>query len=281
MQASKEWLPPTGTLGEILADTRERVATIEREASRTRGTPGYSWQPGPRPDSRQPSLFEALRRQAVGVIAEVKRRSPSRGELRGSLDAGEQAATFERGGAAAISVLTEPKRFGGSIEDLRAAAVRTKLPLLKKDFHVSPYQLPEAGLNQASSVLLIARALPPHELSYMILAARAARLEPVVEVRSEAELETALELSASIIGVNARDLETLEVDQSVPERLIPMIPKGVVAIWESGIESVEDVRRAAAAGADAVLVGSALSLAADPAALLATMTAVPRQARRG
>lgn len=215
----------------------------------------------------------------VAVIAELKRKSPSRGLLKPSLRAGDQAAAYERAGAAAISVLTEPHRFGGSIDDLREAADTTRIPLLKKDFHVSPAQLPEAVKSHASGVLLIARALPPHELSAMMTAASAAGLESVVEVRTERELETALSLGASIIGVNSRDLETLAVDVAVPARLIPMIPPSVVAIWESGVAREDDVRRAAAAGADAVLVGSALSMAADADALLATLAKVPRSPR--
>lgn len=215
----------------------------------------------------------------MAVIAELKRKSPSKGVLKPSLRAGDQAAAFERAGAAAISVLTEPHRFGGSIDDLREAADATRVPLLKKDFHVSPAQLPEAARYQASGILLIARALPPDELSAMMTAASMAGLECVVEVRTERELETALTLGATIVGVNSRDLETLEVDPSVPGRLIPMIPPSVVAIWESGIEGEEDVLRAAATGADAVLVGSALSVAADAGALLATLTQIPRSPR--
>lgn len=271
MQESREWTPPGGTLGEILAETRRRVALLEGD----RGP--RELKPGARPYfDRPPRLDAALRRSTVAVIAEVKRRSPSRGPLNPRLSSGEQAARFERGGAAAISVLTEPTRFGGSLDDLREAALHSRLPLIKKDFHVSPLQLREAG--DASAMLLIARALPPGEL-FMMLQVLDGVIETVVEVRSESELALALELGARIVGVNARDLESLEVDTAVPERLVPMIPPDVIAIWESGVSTRDDVERAAAAGVDAVLVGSALSLAEDPERLLATLTTVPRRPR--
>ncbi len=271
MQASSEWVPPTGTLGEILAETRDRVAILEAD----RGKPVEL--PMARPGQlRPPRLSHALRRADVAVVAEVKRRSPSKGVLNRDLGAGEQAVRFERGGAAAISVLTESSRFGGSLDDLHDAAKATRLPLLKKDFHISPLQLREMGA--ASAVLLIARALAPRDLLLMLHAIDG-MFEAVVEVRTEAELETALGLGARIIGVNSRDLETLVVDDGVPERLIPMIPADVIAIWESGVSSRADVERAAATGADAVLVGSALSVSDDPEALLSTLTSVPRRPR--
>lgn len=273
MQASREWAPPSGTLGEILAETRDRVASIERELA------GQRSRPRDRGLARPPRLADALSGRHVAVIGEIKRRSPSRGDLNASLSAPEQARRFERAGARAISVLTEPRRFGGSAEDLRAAADATRIPLLKKDFHISPFQLGEAVENGASAVLLIARALNPADLAAMLHAAAALRLESVVEVRTEEELERALGLRARIIGVNSRDLETLEVDESVPARLIPRIPSDVIAIWESGVATTADVERAAEAGADAVLVGSALSVAPDPEALLGSLTRVPRRPR--
>jgi len=233
----------------------------------------------PRPGRSRPSLRAALRNDSVSVIAEVKRRSPSKGDINPSLSAGDQARLYERGGAAAISVLTEPTRFGGSIQDLRDAAASTSIPLLKKDFHISVSQFDEATHGQASAILLIARAVPPNELLTLMTLARGAELETVVEVRSENELEVALKGGAAIIGVNSRDLETLEIDERVPERLVPRIPADVIAIWESGVQSTADVRRAADAGADAVLVGSALSRSGDPVSLLRELVAVPRKAR--
>jgi indole-3-glycerol phosphate synthase len=214
------------------------------------------------------------------VIAELKRRSPSKGVLNSALNAG-QSVLFERGGAAAISVLTEPEFFGGTIDDLIAVRATVGLPLLKKDFHIDASQLLEARMAQASAVLLIVRALPPDDLPRLMTAAKTLDLETVVEIRNEQELERALEAGAEIIGVNSRNLETLEVDERVPKRLVPLIPPHLIAIWESGIESVEDVQRAAERGADAVLVGSALSRSSDPAELVSSMTTVARAARHG
>lgn len=216
----------------------------------------------------------------MAVIAELKRRSPSRGPLNDSLDA-RQTTEFERGGAAAISVLTEPAFFGGSLDDLRTVRDSVKLPVIRKDFHVHESQLREARDAGASAVLLIVRALSPEELPSLMSAARGLGLETLVEVRSAPELERALDAGAEIIGVNSRDLETLEVDERVPERLMPLVPPHVVAVWESGIRNATDVQRAAVAGADAVLVGSALSQANDPAQLVRELINVPRTPRAG
>lgn len=269
MQESRSWLPPTGTLGTILEATRRRLPTLDRAP--TASTTGQA--------APTPSLKSSLSTAFVAVIAEIKRRSPSKGELNGRLDAGAQAAAFERGGAAAISVLTEPEFFGGSIDDLVTVRASVGLPVLKKDFHVDRSQLEQASHATATAVLLIARALSPTELPELMRLARAARLETVVEVRSEQELKRALDAGAEIVGVNSRDLETLAVDASVPERLVPLVPPHVVAIWESGVSSVDDVQRAARCGADAVLVGSALSRAADPESLLRALTSVRRRPR--
>ena len=267
MQASSTWSPPGGTLGRILEETRRRLPSLEGPRSGPVGAKAGATN----------RLRAALQRADVSVIAEIKRRSPSKGTLNATIDASAQAAAFERGGAAAISVLTEPTFFGGTLSDLRAARAAAKLPVLKKDFHVDVTQLVEARNADASAVLLIARALAPDELPKLMEAARQLELETVVEVRSEAELERALDAGAEIIGVNSRNLETLEVDERVPERLVPMIPSHVVRIWESGVRDVKDVERAASCGADAVLVGSALSRAHDPAALLQSLRGVPRR----
>ncbi|HEU4723628.1 MAG TPA: indole-3-glycerol phosphate synthase TrpC, partial [Gemmatimonadaceae bacterium] len=167
-----------------------------------------------------PSLESALRAADVRIIAEVKRRSPSKGVIAASLDAPEQAAAYVTGGAAAISVLTEPAHFGGSPEDLRAVRERVSVPVLKKDFHVRPIQLVEARALGASAALLIARALAPDRLREMMDVARGLGLEVLVEVRDEAELDRALECGASMIGVNNRDLETLVIDAATAERLV-------------------------------------------------------------
>jgi indole-3-glycerol phosphate synthase len=292
VQASRAWVPPAGTLAELIAEARTRVASIDRQrggaayasAARTSGLDALGGIAASAPTSAghgRPVLSAALRRDRVAVIAEIKRRSPSRGVLNESLDAEVQAAIFEKGGAAAISVLTEPSRFGGSLEDLSSAAAGSGLPLLRKDFHVDPVQLVEAVHHQASAVLLIARALPPDELSSMIQAATQLGLESVVEVRTDAELAIALEVGAAIVGVNSRDLETLEVDERVPARLIPRIPPEVVAVWESGVSHPDHVRAAAECGADAVLVGSSLSQSGEPGELLRSITSIPRGSRRG
>lgn len=271
MQASKEWTPPGGTLGQILDDTRGRLTSLDKR----HGPPGELIREGRR------SFREALSGSTVAVIAEIKRRSPSKGVLNASISAGDQARSFERGGAAAISVLTEPSHFNGSIHDLVHAAASTSIPLLRKDFHIDEAQLDEARAASASAVLLIARALEPARLRALAQAARARNLETVIEVRTEKELELALDSGAEIIGVNSRDLETLVVDESVPQRLMPKIPAGVIGIWESGVRTVDDVRRAADCGADAVLVGSALSEAKDPAALVRALASISRLGRNG
>ena len=272
MQGSIAWVPPSGKLGEILEETRRRAYTIDRGP-----TPG----PGGQSVGARASLRDALRTSSdVAVIAEVKRRSPSKGVINAGIESGAQAFAYDRGGAAAISVLTEPTFFGGSISDLQSAAHRTALPLLKKDFHIVPEQIEEAKNSGASALLIIARALPPELLSTMIRTAEKS-FEAVVEVRNERELELALENGATMIGVNSRDLETLAVDERVPQKLMPRIPAGVIGIWESGIRSREDVQRAADCGADAVLVGSALSRADDPELAVRGFTGVQRQGRRG
>jgi indole-3-glycerol phosphate synthase len=227
----------------------------------------------------RPSFIDALTRETVAVIAEIKRRSPSKGAIRESLSAEAQALAFERGGAAAISILTEPAHFGGALADLESARDHASIPLLRKDFHSDPIQLCEARASGASAALLIARALSPARLQEMMSAAEELSLEPLIEVRTEAELMLALELGARVIGINSRDLETLEVDVRVPERLLPLVPTGVIAVAESGIESVDDVVARARWGADAVLVGSMLSASDDPEAAVRALTSVPRSPR--
>ena len=284
MQESREWTPPGGTLGTILEATRRRLPTLDRVAALS-GLPVDARKPvlgltmSYEPGSEPPSLAHALRRETVAVIAEIKRRSPSKGELNGSIEAVSQAEAFERGGAAAISVLTEPEFFGGSLEDLRDVRRSVSIPVLRKDFHVESMQLLETRALRVSAVLLIARALAPSALPQMVRSAGGLQLEAVVEVRDETELQRAIDAGARIIGVNSRNLETLEVDPRVPERLVPMIPPDVVAVWESGVSSRSDVERAASHGADAVLVGSALSKSADPAALVRELAGVERIGR--
>jgi indole-3-glycerol phosphate synthase len=216
----------------------------------------------------------------VGVIAELKRRSPSQGPLQEDLDIGRRSREYAEGGAAALSVLTEETEFAGSLTDLALARASVPLPLLRKDFHIHPLQLYEARVAGASAALLIARALGAIGLKTMLNACRDLGLEALVEVRSSEELLWAIDLGAQCIGVNARDLETLAVDPHVVTNLLPKIPAGLCAVAESGIATRADVERVAHAGADAVLVGSALSRASDPVRTVRSLTGVTREARR-
>lgn len=272
MQGSGIWSPPTGTLGLIVGQTTARVTELLRDRVRIERA-AHEAEPAP-------SLREALDRDTVAVIAEVKRRSPSKGWINESLSAVDQAHAYADGGAAAISVLTEPNHFHGSIQDLDAVVEDLDLPVLKKDFHVDPIQLAEARAHGASAALLIARALEPGKLEAMIASARELKLETIVEIRTDDELRRALDAGAEIIGINNRDLETLVIDPHTCERLLPMIPAGIIAVAESGMSSVDDVKRVAALGADAVLVGSSLSSADDPESAVHHMASVPRE-RRG
>lgn len=247
-----------------LPSLRERRGALEREAE---------LRPAP------PSLRHALRRERVAVVAEVKRRSPSAGVIRGDLDPRERAAVYARHGAAAISVLTDRPHFGGSVDDLRAAASRVEVPLLRKDFILDELQVIEARAAGAAAVLLIVRALPPGRLETLLGCARSAGLEALVEVHTAAELDHALGAGAEIVGVNSRDLDTFRIDVAGAWELIGRVPADRVAVAESGMQGPEDVARAAAAGADAVLIGTALSAAADPASLLRQLCEVTRRGR--
>jgi indole-3-glycerol phosphate synthase len=229
------------------------------------------------------SFARGLRRATVSVIAEVKRSSPSRGAINPGLDLEKQVRSYEAGGAAAISILTEPARFGGTNDDLTRACAAVKIPVLKKDFHVDVVQIVEARSLGASAALVIARAVPPGRLKELLDGGRDVGLEILVEVRDERELDLALGIGAQLIGVNNRNLETLEIDPEASLRLLPLIPRSVIAIAESGIKSVEDVKRIADAGADAVLVGSELSASRDPETTVRSLTVVRRTggARKG
>jgi indole-3-glycerol phosphate synthase len=225
-----------------------------------------------------PPFAPALLRMDVAVIAEVKRRSPSKGAINPGIGAEAQAGAYAMGGAAALSILTEPRHFGGSDADL-VAAQGHRLPLLKKDFHVRPLQVIQARALGASAVLLIARALDPTTLDDLVRLARAVGIEPLVEVRDAWELDRALTSGTTVVGVNSRNLETLEMDPELAARLVPKIPGACVAVHESGIVARDDVERAALAGADAVLVGSSLSAAPDPEVAVRDLTGVPRRSR--
>ena len=271
MQASPTWTAPGGTLGRIVSEARERVSALRareselvQAAERTPATGGFR---------------AALDGETVGVIAEVKRRSPSKGWINAGLSAEAQAGAYVRGGAAAISVLTEPANFGGSVDDLLAVRQAVAVPVLKKDFHVDPIQLVEARAIGASAALLIVRALSPADLKLMSDSARQLALEVLVEVRDERELTRALDAGATIVGINNRNLETLQIDPRTSERLLRLVPPSVVAVAESGVAERADVERVAQAGANAVLVGSVISAAEDPSAAVAALSGVARVRR--
>jgi indole-3-glycerol phosphate synthase len=224
------------------------------------------------PPARDP--LPAFRRVGSSVIAEVKRRSPSKGDLASIPDPAALAAAYERGGAAAISVLTEERRFGGSLDDLRAVRAAVAVPVLRKDFVIEPYQLLEARAAGADLVLLIAAALPGDALVHLHDLARELGLTALVEVHDEPETERAVDLGAALVGVNARNLKTLDVDPATFAKLAPLLPASVVKVAESGISGPDDVRRHVAEGAHVVLVGEALVREGDPEDAVRAMTGV-------
>jgi indole-3-glycerol phosphate synthase len=249
-----------GVLDEIIAHKRSELS--DRRARRPLGELRAECR-----DLRPARGFEeALRPRAgrrVSLIAEVKKASPSHGVLRADLDPVSQARTYARAGAAAVSVLTDERYFRGSLDDLVAVRAAVDLPLLRKEFIVEEYQLWESRCAGADAVLLIVAALDRDGLRDLLGAAKGIGLGTLVEVHTADELERALELGAAVIGVNNRDLQTLETSLAPSLRLLPLIPPGPVAVSESGITSGADVARVVAAGAHAVLVGEGLVRAAD------------------
>jgi indole-3-glycerol phosphate synthase len=215
---------------------------------------------------------EALVRPGLSLIAEFKRRSPSVGEISTTAVVAEQVGAYERGGAAALSVLTDEHHFGGSLEDLRAARAACDLPILRKDFIVDPYQLYEAAVHGADAVLLIVRALDDRELATMYLEARGLDLDCLVEVHDPGELQRALEIDADAIGINNRDLDTGTVDVTTTYELMPDVPAGKTVVAESGISSRAELEELERVGVDAVLIGGALMSAADPEAKARELT---------
>jgi indole-3-glycerol phosphate synthase len=257
-------------LDEIVAHHRERAAADPRDwRARADG-----------PFSAHASFAGALSAgESVAVIAEVKRRSPSRGWLDADLDAGERAALYARAGAAAVSVLTDGPHFGGSLDDLASARAATDAPLLRKDFVVSENDVLDAADAGAAAVLLIVAALDDDELARFVALAARSGLDALVEAHDADEATRALAAGARVVGVNQRDLRTFEVSTERAAAVVSSLPRGVVAVLESGIATRADVERAGVAGADAVLVGEALVRAADPAALLGELASVERRAR--
>ena len=209
---------------------------------------------------------EALTRPGLSLIAEFKRRSPSKGNIAAEADIATQVGAYERGGAAALSVLTDGPHFGGSLEDLRTARAACSMPILRKDFIVDPYQLYEAAVNGADAVLLIVRALEDEQLRALHEEARALDLDCLVEVHDAEELERALEAGAEVLGINNRDLDEQRVDIATTFELLPDVPAGKTVVAESGISGRSELEELDRVGVDAVLIGGALMEAADPEA---------------
>ena len=256
-------------LTEIMAWKRQEIAPRLRAVSETELARADASLPRP------PSFAAALRRDdgRLAVISEIKRRSPSAGEIKTGASALEQATRYQAAGADALSVLTDAKYFGGTLADLREvtayfADTPPARPCLRKDFMVHPLQVLEARQAGASAILIIVRALTDEEIRVLHGAATAAGLDALFEVHNEPELERAVRHAARIIGVNNRDLAVFRTDLGFSERLIPQFPREVIAVSESGIFTAEDARRVRATGAHAVLVGEALMKAPDPAALI-------------
>ena len=223
--------------------------------------------------SRAKDGYAALRQPGVAVIAEVKRSSPSKGALAAITDPAALAEDYELGGASVISVLTEQRRFGGSLADLDAVRARVDVPVLRKDFILSSYQLWEARAHGADLILLIVAALEQEALISLLERTESLGMTPLVEVHDEVELSRALDAGARLVGVNARNLKTLEVDRSVFGRLSPTIPDGVIKVAESGVRGPHDLLAYAAQGADAVLVGEGVVTGGHPRQAVADLVA--------
>ena len=209
-------------------------------------------------------FMEALSRPGTSLVAEYKRRSPSAGTIRPDLDVAEVVSGYERGGAAALSILTEEEHFGGSLGDLHAARAASALPILRKDFHLDRYQLWEAKAAGADAVLLVVGALDSEALAALYAEARALDLDALVEVHDEEELEAALEIDADVIGINNRNLTDFSVDVGRTFDLLAEVPAGKTVVSESGISSRDQVEELERVGVDAVLVGETLMRAPDP-----------------
>lgn len=259
--------PIPNVLDEILAGVRtdlaERQAAIPLDEVKEKARNLPSAKDGAR----------ALRGEGVAVIAEVKRSSPSKGALAAIADPAALAGDYEQGGASVISVLTERRRFGGSLQDLREVRAKVDVPVLRKDFIVTSYQLWEARAHGADLALLIAAALDQDALVSLIERAGSIGLTPLVEVHDEEEVRRALDAGAPVIGVNARNLRTLEVDRGTFARLAPMIPDEVVRVAESGVRGPHDLIQYANSGADAVLVGESLVTGKNPRDAVADLVA--------
>jgi indole-3-glycerol phosphate synthase len=218
-------------------------------------------------------VMAALRAPGIGVIAEVKRSSPSKGRLAAIPDPADLAATYAEGGARVISVLTEERRFGGHLRDLAAVRAAVDVPVLRKDFIVSPYQVHEARAFGADLVLLIVAALEQNALDALLDRVESLGMTALVEVHTEEEADRALEAGAKVIGVNARNLHTLEVDRTIFGRIAPGLPNDVLRVAESGVRGPADLLTYAGWGADAVLTGESLVTSGDPEAAVRSLVA--------
>jgi len=249
-----------GIIDQLIAGARQGVEARRSQLSQADLESRLSARGEDRPFS------EALSRPGLSLIAEFKRRSPSMGEIARAADVAEQVGAYERGGAAAISVLTDEPHFGGTLEDLRAARAACGMPILRKDFVVDPYQLYEAAVNGADAVLLIVRALDGDQLASLYEEARAIDLDCLVEVHDAEELERALEIDPEAIGINNRDLDEQKVDIATTFELMPDVPAGITVVAESGISGRAELEELERVGVDAVLIGGALMTAPDPEA---------------
>ena len=248
-------------LDEIVAHKKAELA--QRLRRRAAGDVAAAAEHAPEP----PDFRAALRRPGLSIIAEIKGASPSAGTIRGGFDAVSVARAYEAGGAAALSVLTDAKYFHGSWESLASVARAVRLPVLCKEFVIDPYQIDEARAAGAAAVLLIASLLEGSLRSYLRQAGQRG-LAPLVEVHTPDEVALALDAGADMIGINNRDLRTLQVDLGTTARLRPLIPPGVVVVSESGFERREQVQQVERLGVDAILVGTSLMASGEPAAKL-------------
>ena len=263
-------------LDEILAGVRVDLAERQRHVSLDRLKEMARDAPSPR------DALAALSGDDVAVIAEVKRASPSVGELAAIADPAALAHDYQAGGARAISVLTEPRRFGGSLSDLAAVRSCVDIPVLRKDFIVSSYQLWEARAHGADIALLIVAALDQSALISLVERTESIGMLPLVEAHTADEVRRAADAGAKIIGINARNLATLELDRSLFAQIAPLVPDGVLKVAESGVRGPHDLLAYAAAGADAVLVGESLVTGKDPRTVVADLvTAGSHPALRG
>jgi indole-3-glycerol phosphate synthase len=263
-------------LDEILDGVRADLADRQRQIPLDQLKEMARRAPSPR------DAMAALKAEGVTVIAEVKRASPSRGKMAAIPDPAALAADYEAGGAKIISVLTEPRFFGGTLEDLDAVRRAVQVPVLRKDFVISSYQLWEARARGADVVLLIVAALEQSALVSLVERAVSIGLLPLVEVHAEPELDRALDAGATVIGVNARNLATLKVDRGIFGRIAGRIPEGIIKIAESGVRGPRDLLAYASCGADAVLVGESLVSEKDPRLAVADLvTAGSHPALRG